>query len=82
MDSIFVVWIGQTLRARTLTIRHNDAAIWRQGNQSGRPQVVALFSATYFSSYFIELLQLQDAFQIIYYILHQTYEYHFSHAAG
>ena len=33
--------------------------------QSGRsPKVVALFSATNFSSYFIDLLQLQDAIQI------------------
>ena len=33
--------------------------------QSGRsPKVVALFSATNFSSYIIELLQLQDAIQI------------------
>ena len=116
--------------------------------QSGRsPKVVALFSATNFSSYFIELLQLHDTIQInrnyawihndialssplmiekdmqnfifatkfssifmlhgkhsfgkgineVWYqacdlmrfiqqthinILHQTYEYHFSHAAG
>ena len=34
-------------------------------NQSGRsPKVVALFSATNFSSFIIELLQLQDAIQI------------------
>ena len=33
--------------------------------QSGRsPKVVALFSATNFSSYIIEFLQLQDAIQI------------------
>ena len=33
--------------------------------QSGRsPKIVALFSATNFSSYIIELLQLQDAIQI------------------
>ena len=33
--------------------------------QSGRsPKVVKLFSATNFSSYIIELLQLQDAIQI------------------
>ena len=33
--------------------------------QSGRsPKEVALFSATKFSSYIIELLQLQDAIQI------------------
>ena len=34
-------------------------------NQSGRsPEVVAPFSATNFSSYIIELLQLHDAIQI------------------
>ena len=37
----------------------------RWEHQLGRsPQVVALLSATNFSSYIIELLQLQDAIQI------------------
>ena len=36
-----------------------------QNKQSGRsPKVVALFSATNFTSYIINLLQLQDAIQI------------------
>ena len=37
----------------------------RDGNQSGRStKVVARFSATNFSSYIVELLQLHDAIQI------------------
>ena len=36
-----------------------------QSYQSGRsPEVVALFSATNFSSYILELLQLSDSIQI------------------
>ena len=40
--------------------------ISKYNDQSGRsPKVVALFSATNFSSYIIELLQLHDTIQII-----------------
>ena len=42
-----------------------DGQLDGHSHQSGRsPKVVALFSATNFSSYIIELLQLQDAIQI------------------
>ena len=41
------------------------ASLLKYHVQSGRsPKVVALFSATNFNSYIIELLQLQDAIQI------------------
>ena len=44
---------------------HNTNAWGNYNNQSGRsPKVVALFSATNFSSYIIELLQLHDTIQI------------------
>ena len=45
--------------------KQNGQIIQAEVHQSGRsPKVVALFSATNFSSYIIELLQLHDKIQI------------------
>ena len=48
-----------------MTALHPRVLVCSWGYQSGRsPKVVALFSATNFSSYIIELLQLRDTIQI------------------
>ena len=62
--SISVVLIMATVPT-SLSLWSCFQSSYRFPNQSGRsPKVVALFSATNFSSYIIELLQLQDAIQI------------------
>ena len=47
---------------KTIMYKHN---VYKYTHQSGRsPKVVALFSATNFSSYMIKLLQLHNKIQI------------------
>ena len=56
-DDVIMQWERQQIKTDHGYGTHND--------QSGRsPKVVALFSATNFSSYIIELLQLHDTIQI------------------
>ena len=62
-----VIYYNGVLHKAKDTDRPNDALAWFNSTteQSDRsPKIVAFFSATNFSSYIIELLQLQDAIQI------------------
>ena len=98
-DDVIMYCDKQTIGKNNIPVIHCVTT-----KQSGRsPKVVALFSATNFSSYITKLLQLHDKIkikwnyawihcnicdlmrfiqQIHIYILHQTYDYHLSHAAG
>ena len=66
LGNVFYIYLHQyTLLRKLLAEPETNGIICYGPQQSGRsPKVVALFSATNFSSYIIELLQLHDTIQI------------------